>query len=71
MFNYVTLFAGYSGLVSHKSSNAITIETELETALNKAGCIEDFNLGNLERLGWSRSSRTDKGVHARTVIVGV
>ena len=46
-----------------------TVEEDLERALNAAGFIADFNMGDLSRLNWSRASRTDKGVHAaRTVL---
>jgi len=38
------------------------IEGELEKAIFKAGGIRDSNFGNLYKIGWARSSRTDKGV---------
>ena len=38
-----------------------TIERELEGALFSLGCILPTNRQNLEKIGWSRSSRTDKG----------
>lgn len=38
------------------------IEGELEIAISKAGGIRDSNFGNLHKIGWARSSRTDKGV---------
>ena len=41
-----------------------TLEAELETALHKMGGISDRNVGNLSKVKWSRSSRTDKGVHS-------
>ena len=48
-----------------------TIEGELERALHSLGCIATANLGDLDRLGWSRMARTDKGVHAvKTVVSG-
>jgi hypothetical protein len=37
-----------------------TVEDHLEQALHAAGCISDMNLGDLDRLGWSRMARTDK-----------
>lgn len=40
----------------------VAIEGELETAVFKAGGIRDSNYGNLHKIGWDRSSRTDKGV---------
>ncbi|KGN66289.2 putative tRNA pseudouridine synthase isoform X2 [Cucumis sativus] len=41
-----------------------TIEQELEDAIYKAGGICDSNYGNLNKISWARSSRTDKGVHS-------
>ena len=40
-----------------------TIEREVEGALFKLGCILPTNRQDLEKIGWSRSSRTDKGAH--------
>lgn len=34
----------------------------MENAIFKAGGIRDSNFGNLHKIGWARSSRTDKGV---------
>ena len=33
--------------------------------------ISDSNYGFLDKIGWSRSSRTDKGVHAAGVVVSL
>lgn len=38
------------------------IEGELEKAIHKAGGIRDSNFGDLQKIAWARSSRTDKGV---------
>ena len=38
------------------------IEGEVEKALLAAGCIKASNFGELSKLGWTRSSRTDRGV---------
>lgn len=38
------------------------IEDELERAIYKAGGIIKSNFGNLAKISWTRSSRTDKGV---------
>lgn len=40
----------------------VAIEKELETAMYKAGGIRDSNYGDLQKIAWARSSRTDKGV---------
>eukprot|EP01116_Phalansterium_solitarium_P013344 TRINITY_DN30720_c0_g1_i1.p1 TRINITY_DN30720_c0_g1~~TRINITY_DN30720_c0_g1_i1.p1 ORF type:complete len:564 (+),score=223.26 TRINITY_DN30720_c0_g1_i1:48-1739(+) len=53
---------GYQGL--QRNPNAWTIEDELEKALFAAGCISKLNMGNLNKIGWVRAARTDKGVHA-------
>lgn len=42
--------------------NFVAIEGELEVAIYKAGGIRDSNFGDLHKIGWARSSRTDKGV---------
>jgi tRNA pseudouridine(38-40) synthase len=41
-----------------------TVEGELEKTLYKLGFINDFNYGDLKKIGFSRATRTDKGVHA-------
>lgn len=45
-----------------------TIENEYRLALIKAGCVLETNGHDLARLSWSRSSRTDKGVHAARIV---
>jgi tRNA pseudouridine(38-40) synthase len=47
----------------------MTIEKVLEEALWKSGSIRDTNRKNLKKIGWDRSSRTDKGVHASKVLL--
>lgn len=42
----------------------------MEDALYSAGMILETNYGHLEKIGWSRSSRTDKGVHSMSTIFG-
>jgi hypothetical protein len=59
--------AAGSQLQRHDDSIA-TVEGVLETALFRAGCILESNMGALEKLGWSRSSRTDKGVHSLATV---
>lgn len=48
-----------------------TIEGELETAIYKAGGIRDSNYGNLHKIAWARSSRTDKGVHSLATMISL
>ena len=47
---------------------ASTVEGVLETALFRAGSILQSNLGALGKIGWTRSSRTDKGVHSLATV---
>ncbi|CAA0373523.1 unnamed protein product [Arabidopsis thaliana] len=55
----------YRGLQIQRDDPSIkTIEGELEVAIYKAGGIRDSNYGDLHKIGWARSSRTDKGVHS-------
>lgn len=42
----------------------------MELALLKAGLIRKENFGDFQRLKWSRSSRTDKGVHSLATVLG-
>lgn len=49
---------------SCRNKGAKTIEAELELALYLAGSISKDNFGNPRKVSWSRSGRTDKGVHA-------
>uniref|UniRef100_K3WAT4 tRNA pseudouridine synthase n=1 Tax=Globisporangium ultimum (strain ATCC 200006 / CBS 805.95 / DAOM BR144) TaxID=431595 RepID=K3WAT4_GLOUD len=52
----------YSGMQMNEGVK--TIEAELERALFEAGGISEANYGFLQKVGWSRAARTDKGVHA-------
>jgi tRNA pseudouridine38-40 synthase len=56
------LGTNYRGL--QVNPGIVTIESVLERALLLAGGIESQNFGNLHKIGWTRSGRTDKGVHA-------
>jgi tRNA pseudouridine(38-40) synthase len=49
--------------------NAVpTIENEIRLAMLKAGLIIPSNSEDLSKIGWSRSSRTDKRVHAGRIV---
>ncbi|VFQ71778.1 unnamed protein product [Cuscuta campestris] len=62
----------YRGLQKQRDENGLsTIEGELEKAIFKAGGIKDSNFGDLYRIGWARSSRTDKGVHSLATIISL
>ena len=47
------------------------MEDTLAAALVKSGAIAASNAGDLKKIGWSRSSRTDKGVHALAGVVAL
>ncbi len=61
----------YHGLQFNAVHNVPTVEQALEEALFKSGMISESNHGQPKKVGWSRSSRTDKGVHAARVVIGV
>nr|XP_023873359.1 putative tRNA pseudouridine synthase [Quercus suber]XP_023873360.1 putative tRNA pseudouridine synthase [Quercus suber]POE84706.1 putative trna pseudouridine synthase [Quercus suber] len=62
----------YRGLQKQIEEHALsTIENELETAIFKAGGIRDSNYGNLNKIAWGRSSRTDKGVHSLATTISL
>ncbi|GAV58646.1 PseudoU_synth_1 domain-containing protein [Cephalotus follicularis] len=62
----------YRGLQIQRDEHSFsTIEGELETALFKAGGIRDSNYGNLNKIAWARSSRTDKGVHSLATTISL
>ena len=48
-----------------------TVEAALEAALTKVGAIAPHNAGDISKVGWSRSSRTDKGVHSLGTVVSM
>ena len=63
----VSLFFGYNGKAYHglqKANGVPTVEEALEKAIYDAKFIAETNYGDLKKIGWSRGSRTDKGVHA-------
>ncbi|KAH7677754.1 Pseudouridine synthase I TruA protein [Dioscorea alata] len=62
----------YRGLQMQRDVHALsTIEAELESAIYKSGGILDSNYGNLHKIGWARSSRTDKGVHSLATTISL
>lgn len=54
-----------------KDDSISTIEKELEIAIYKAGGIRDSNFGDLQKIAWARSSRTDKGVHSLSTMISL
>ena len=54
---------------SFRNPETKTIEGTLEEAIAKAGGISPQNAGNLQKVGWGRCARTDKGVHAAAQII--
>jgi tRNA pseudouridine38-40 synthase len=73
----VAIYVGYEGTgyrgLQAQPDNAPqqTIEDALEAAIFAAGGILPSNMGSLKKLGWSRSSRTDKSVHSLATIVAM
>ncbi|CAN8315358.1 unnamed protein product [Cochlearia groenlandica] len=62
----------YRGLQIQRDDPSLkTIEGELEVAIYKAGGIRDSNFGDLHKIGWARSSRTDKGVHSLATTISL
>jgi len=63
----------YCGLQWNHDPTNPTIEEELMHALHRAGFIADENMGTdmMQKLGWERASRTDKGVHALKNLISV
>lgn len=47
-----------------------TVEEALERAVFENGMIAPTNMGDHKRLKWTRSSRTDKGVHSLSTVRG-
>jgi len=64
----------YKGLQMQRGPNSgqvSAIEDELEQAIYKAGGIIESNFGNLSKISWARSSRTDKGVHSLCTVISM
>ncbi|XP_042018311.1 putative tRNA pseudouridine synthase [Salvia splendens] len=60
----------YRGLQIQRSEpDILTIEGELEKAIFKVGGIRESNFGDLNKIRWARSSRTDKGVHSLATMI--
>eukprot|EP01134_Creolimax_fragrantissima_P007605 CFRG7605T1 len=53
---------GYYGMQINEG--VPTIEEELRVAFSKAGVISEDNSGDLKKVGFQRTARTDRGVHA-------
>lgn len=47
------------------------VENVLERALSLSGAITPSNSGNPAKIGWTRSSRTDAGVHSLSTVVSL
>lgn len=63
----VALMVGYDGDRYHglqRNEGVETVSDALELALHKAGAISDDNFGFLEKIKWTVSARTDRGVSA-------
>ncbi|EGC31472.1 hypothetical protein DICPUDRAFT_156689 [Dictyostelium purpureum] len=60
---------GFYGLSYNKDLKYKAIENAIEKALFINGHIAPSNVGDLSRIKWSRSSRTDKGVHSLSTLI--
>ncbi|KAG5064168.1 hypothetical protein AAZX31_02G218400 [Glycine max] len=60
----------FRGLQMQRDEHRLsTVEKELETAIFTAGGMRDSNFGDLNKVKWGRSSRTDKGVHSLATMI--
>jgi tRNA pseudouridine38-40 synthase len=59
--------SAYAGL--QRNEGVTTVSDVLEAALHKAGAIQESNVGDLSKVGWTVSARTDKGVSAASNVV--
>ena len=60
--NFGYLGSNYQGL--QMNPQADTVEKHLEKALYLAGSIAESNFTDLHKIQWTRTARTDRGVHA-------
>ena len=63
----VALYLGYNGTGYYGmqiNDSLPTIEADLFKALCKAGCVSEANSDSIQKIGFMRACRTDKGVHA-------
>ena len=64
--------SNYRGLqIDTSDNNFTTVEGEMIKALLAAGFVSESNAVDLSKIGWSRSSRTDKGVHASRIVLSM
>lgn len=63
------LGANYQGF--QRNPGAKTLEDAIEKAIYAAGGIMPSNYGQLKKIAWTRSARTDKGVSAAACCVGM
>lgn len=62
----------YRGLQIQRDEHGFsTVEGELEKAIFSTGGIRESNFGDLHKIGWVRSSRTDKGVHSLATMISL
>ena len=61
----------YNGLQIDTTGHFKTIEGEIVMALLAAGLVSEPNSVDITKIGWSRSSRTDKGVHAARIVLSM
>ena len=68
-----TRFRGLQRVNDHAQAHAAAdqLETVISEAICATGGISRENVSDLTKVGWSRSSRTDKGVHSLSTILGL
>lgn len=62
---------GYSGLQYSVNDAVLTVEKKLLESMLAIGAVLPTNATDPTKIGWSRSSRTDKGVHAARIILSM
>ncbi|KAL3133971.1 hypothetical protein ABBQ32_008415 [Trebouxia sp. C0010 RCD-2024] len=63
--------SSFRGLQIQRDQPGGTVEDVLQQAIYATGAILPSNYGDLHKIGWTRSSRTDKGVHALANVVAM
>lgn len=70
VFSYVgTMYNGLQMDSQQLSMGFVAVEAVIERELHNLKYIKDSNHLDLAKIGWSRSSRTDKGVHCTRIVL--
>ena len=63
----------YGSQISHDANhekNFPSVEGTIAKSFHGAGLVSDLNSVDVKKIGWTRSSRTDKGVHSTCLVIG-